>query len=712
MRAVIERIGKFSSIRKKGSEFWGSHAKLCFWNRLLAVNIIVFGIVMLLFEQTTKSDDYDMCNVLYGGVNGEYSSFILYVNFLLGCFLKFLTSAVPNVSWYFVIQNLSIFCGFCAITYVLMKKNMWNRFLLVYTILMSFAAYEVYVRITFSKTGALLIAAGLLLILYAIDEKCGGIKYLAGFMLIFLGILWRSGMLKLVVGMFFSVYILLVVQSWKKWDKEFWRKTVCFVVATLTVLLMGTVVNKVQAYAFNNDEVWHEYIQFNTVRSSVLDYGWPDYESFEDEYQKIGISENDYIMWSQYANIADPDRFTEEKLKQIREIYKVSEDEPLYLILADATRHLPVYLINNTMFYLLLSCVVILLVCGKKRNYWIAGLVSLCWLIAYYYMYYRGRLQNHVDASIAIVGAVVCLYYASEKDGIDKKRVVKIGLPVSLIFIMAINHFYDDITTSNYLGAYYGVIESQKEFSHQNYEKMSLLSEDEEHLYVISAYETHTIYPCFAPDEIIEKGFYHNIFRLNQYTIPVFRQPLVDYGIDNPFADIVNNESVYYCVSQSREFEIDRILQYIKENYAQDAYYTLVKDIEGLHIYRFNEGDLQIELSDVIEDSGEVTQKIDWYIGEDQRLAIWGYAYMEETDSYAQNIYVEIKDKVSGNSKFYYALQTENEQRSLLDKYAGKYGEFEANIDIKDIDLQNAEVNVLLENEKGLYRIPTNIGEE
>lgn len=686
-------------------------ATVYFWVRLLVVNIVAFLVVMILFEPTTKSDDYDMCNILYGGVNGELSPFILYVNILMGHFLKFLLSVVPGVSWYFVIQNISIFCGFCAITYVLMKKNTFNKFLVLYTMLMMFAAYEVYIRITFSKTGALLIGAGLFLILYSIDEKAGMSKYLIGFLLIFLGLLWRSGMLMLTVGMFFSVYILLFIQSWRNWNKEFWRKTIYFVVATVITLLLGTVVNKVQSYSFNNDEVWGEYIRFNTVRSSVLDYGWPDYEIFSEEYKEIGISENDYIMWSKYANISDKDKFNEETLSYIRSIYKVSEDEPLYTIVVEATRYIPKYLMNNTMFYLLIVCLILLLLYGERKDYKIVVCVCICWLLAYYYMYYRGRLQNHVDASIAIIGAVILLYYASGERELEKKDLIKVVMPVSVIFIVGVNHFFADLTTSNYLGAYYGVIESQKEFSHDNYDRMSLLSEDEEHLYLISAYETHTIYPCFSPDEIIEKGFYHNIFRLNQYTIPVFRQPLVDYGVDNPFADIVNNKTVYYCASESRKFEIDSIVQYVRENYAEDAYCTLVKEIEGLYIYRFDTGELIVDLSHVSDEYEMVTQSVNWYIGEDGKINISGYAYVEGEDSFAQNIYIECIEQ-SGRKIFYYTLQTENDELFLADKYAGKYGLFEAEIELANVELEIAELNLLLETGNEVYRIPIKIGEE
>ena len=695
----------------KSVEFCKKHKEISFWACLIGINITVFVVAMLLFEPTMKSDDYDMCNVLYGGVNGEYSPFVLYVNILMGYFLKFLLVSFPNISWYYVIQNLSIFLGFCAITYVLMKKNPMKKFLLFYCVFMLFAAYEVYVRITFSKTGALLMAAGLLLILYAIDQKAKISRYIIGVLLISLGILWRSGMLQLIVGMFFSVYVLLFVQAWKKWDKEFLKKSAIFILITMMILVLGKVANKVHAYAFNNDEVWGEYIKFNTVRSSVLDYGWPDYETFEKDYEKIGITQNDYVMWSKYANISDTDRFTEKTLGKIRSIYKMSEDEPLYEIIDAAVKHLCAYMAQNTMFYLWLACLILILIYGEQKNYSIIAYLSLCWIMAYLYMYYRGRLQNHVDASIAIAGSLILLYYASGEKIVARQELLKAIMPISVIFIVAVNYFYADITTSNYLGAYYGIIDSQKEFAHDNYNKMSLLSEDQEHLYLISAYETHTIYPCFAPDEIIEKGFYHNIFRLNQYTIPVFRQPLIDYNVENPFADIVNNKTMFYCASESRNFEINTILKYIQENYAQDTYCTLVKKVKDLYIYRFDEGKLQLDISDIKADCEDVVKNVEYQF-EGNNLYIGGYVYMEGEDSFAQNVYIQIYNKKKNEYNYNYTLQMENEQLKDAGKYGGQYSTFETNVYIDEAELENLEVNLLLENDKGIYQIPINIGEE
>ena len=49
----------------------------------------------------------------------------------------------------------------------------------------------------------------------------------------------------------------------------------------------------------------------------------------------------------------------------------------------------------------------------------------------------------------------------------------------------------------------------------------------------MGAYETNIVYPCFNVFQVIEKEFYSNIYRLNQYTMIEPKKILKRYGIEN-----------------------------------------------------------------------------------------------------------------------------------------------------------------------------------
>lgn len=83
---------------------------------------------------------------------------------------------------------------------------------------------------------------------------------------------------------------------------------------------------------------------------------------------------------------------------------------------------------------------------------------------------------------------------------------------------------------------------------------------------------------------------------------------------------------------------------------------------------------------------------------------------MEGEDSFAQNVYIQIYDKQKKQYRYNYTLQMENEQLKDAGKYGGQYSAFEANVYIDDTELDNIKVNLILENDKSMYRIPINFG--
>mgnify|MGYP000273167635 CR=1 FL=1 len=66
------------------------------------------------------------------------------------------------------------------------------------------------------------------------------------------------------------------------------------------------------------DPQWQEYQKFNNLRSELLDYGFPDYESNKALYQDLGISREAYELYRTW-NFNDPDKFTTEVMEKLAE---------------------------------------------------------------------------------------------------------------------------------------------------------------------------------------------------------------------------------------------------------------------------------------------------------------------------------------------------------------------------------------------------------
>lgn len=555
----------------------------------ILLNIVIFSVLLILFEPTLKSDDYDMTNLLYGGFDGEYSPFILYIHVFLGYLMKGLLILFPEIPWYYVLGFAGMVLAFSAITFVFIKRGLWKEYRLLIICVLTFLGYEFYIRTTFSKTAGIMIISGLIFLLYLIEEeKKFNLQYICAIFLTVVGTMIRNMMFIMLLGVAIACFIIFCVENRQSRDK-LKKGAVRFVTLSVVLFIVSILLDKSNSYLLNSDEDWAEYQKYNATRAVLFDYSWPDYFEFQDEYDKLGVSENDYKMWAELANITDPDILTLELMEQIRDIEPIRRDKSIIEAALEASKSALQYLANNLVFYIFLSSCVLLLMTKQKKSLWkIALIFSLC-LGVYYYLFYRGRVQHHVDAALFAMGTVLVLYYYNKECEVEERKMYKAYLPVCVIFLSAVLHFYDEFVSSSYYGTAYGIIPSQRKQYEDNYERMSLLSKDKEHIYIMGAYETNIIYPCFNVFQAIEKEFYSNIYRMNQYTMIEPKKVLQRYGIKNesPLSQIVNSEKIRYCISEERLSELDIIEKYIQEHYDEDARSRVVDEIEGIYIYEF-----------------------------------------------------------------------------------------------------------------------------
>ena len=260
---------------------WKNHnAMRALWLTLLAV-----GLIFLLFEPTSKSDDYDMCNLLYGGVTGEYSAFMMYANVLWGEILKFFLGIAPNVSWYYVLQYLLMFAAMTFINYILLEHE--DRGMAVYFGFTVFVGYEFFIRVTFSKTAGLLMAAGYFVLLYSIVSAEKLRFYIAGLFFLFFGMIIRNHLsfFLLITVIFAVTFVVHIIQNQK--DTKLLKDGAKFVVFVLALYLMNMGLVHLNAMAYANSEEWSDYMEINAARARVVDYGVPDYSANREKYEAL-----------------------------------------------------------------------------------------------------------------------------------------------------------------------------------------------------------------------------------------------------------------------------------------------------------------------------------------------------------------------------------------------------------------------------------------
>lgn len=670
----------------------------------ILLNLLAVIIIFLLFEPTMKSDDYDMCNLLYGGVNGQYESQLLYSSIIWGKMLVGLLHIFPSIAWYAVLQYILIICAMIWVDVILLKRNMnYGTWLFGLAL---FLTYEFMIRLTFSKTAGILMIAGYIVLLNAIEHKRKYVDFLGGVFFLFMGMIIRLSMnyFLMVSAIFFGAVVLSSIKLKEK--KQVLKQMVTFGCVGIALLTMCWGITKYSLWYYGQDEKWEDYLELNSARASVVDYSIPDYETHEDDYKKLGISYNDYTMWFVNANRGDSERLTSEMYQKIASFAKKSEIKKKVSI-TDISRTFMNYITNNTVTYIWGIVLLVGLMAMSRWNVLVLGITLLDFVFCYGYMYSAGRIQHHIDAVLMLAMIYIVLYYL-QFDRLLSGNTVKLRMTILCLTLVFFQRFSEELLSSSYYGnSYYDISEMQNEIYASNYQDAALLSNDKEHLYVVEALDTNTTYPCFSPVEVFEKNFYSNIYRPNMNHIKIYEDEVGKYGVDNIYKDMTNSDVIYYVTSDYTDNNKNVMLRYIQENYNPNAKIRLVKQLNKINIYQFYEegyedvSDKEIKSIDTSFDKAINSTIIDG------KLVVTGYAYQDDTNSYQQKIYIKVTDMNNGDVLWNVATQLENKNMSLKGIYHGMYSEFKSEIELDENEMDSYWVDVYLENENGFFCLTT-----
>ncbi len=641
----------------------------------ISLSIIQIVIIMMLFEPTEKSDDFDMCQYLYGAFNGKFDFHMMYCSTILGRILVFLLNINPNIPWYAVYMMTAIFLSMVGLNYFFNEYCSRAQHQKMFYFVISMAlSYEFYIRFTFTKVAGLSMTVSAFLFFSSIiKNKPNKLKILTA-LLAFNGLIIRGNISYIVVFALILLLTLYIADNIKKISKQLLWK--CFGVGLFSLILIGsyTVILKIDSYEYNKDDAWVKFVSNNNIRASLFDYGIPYYDTYKNEYTELGISENDYRMWFEKYDYGDRVKLNLSLIEDIRLI-----EEPAHKGLSETLKTgikllLP-YSMKKFIFYIFLMVICNSIVRGVTND--ILKIIPICILMIsmYLIMYTRGRVQHHVDVVVYIIGIMaISLFTSNDKIVLREHRG---RICVNLILILACGSLFSVLTNSSYYQEIYGNEFSYRDKMSRNREKLQLLSEDAESLYLLGALETSDGYAAYTvTSQIIPLKFYSNIFLLNGYFAPSYEYIINNhYGKDVPlFENIVNNEGVLYCATRDARDDSEVIAKYLDENYVPGTRAQLIKNIDGMKIYIFVDSDKpEIDYTDIKSGEKIINTNIE-NIGQENELYLIGEAYISGDNSFADEIYIEEYNSETDTYNYYYTLQLKSEK--LNDEYNGKYSRF------------------------------------
>ena len=546
----------------------------------LISNLLILGAMAAFMRPSFETNDDIVFAELGSGLRGVKDAHLVFQNYGLGMIYRLLYGVTGRLPWYTIVQYMILFAAFTVVTYVLISRLGEISGLCLFVILACGFGYEGYIHLQFTKTAGIAAAAAVFLLLYLLEqEKYSWWGIAGGILLAVIAYMYREDQFWASCGLMAGAGLLFLFDLRKYRNKKLRRLEIC--VLTFGVLLLSVFgVDRWDSSKYRSAE-WKEYQEFNQLRSELLDYGFPDYDSNQEIYGELGISREAYELYKSW-NFNDTEKFDTEVMKKLVDL---KQKRPLTIRTVTAfLRRFPSDLLRMPMFYFFAVFAVLWLLCGKKDVFSIISVLAECLLLVavYFYLYYQGRyMVNRVDVGLWFSACLVMLWIFSS--GEVRYMNTKVSVLLCMICVV-LGQFmmYKDwrLATSSIPEARV----SQRAV-------LETIGTDKEHTYLAKSGMLSEIV-CYGPFDCMPENLLDNVYWFGGWECrtPGYTRAMEVRGIINPYRDVVNNENVYLV-----DDNIDLTLKYIRQYYAENAEAVFVKTIGNVDVYQITDDSVKKE---------------------------------------------------------------------------------------------------------------------
>ena len=546
----------------------------------LISNFLILGAMAAFMRPSFETNDDIVFAELGSGLRGVKDAHLVFQNYGLGMIYRLLYGVTGRLPWYTIVQYMILFAAFTVVTYVLISRLGEISGLCLFVILACGFGYEGYIHLQFTKTAGIAAAAAVFLLLYLLEqEKYSWWGIAGGILLAVIAYMYREDQFWASCGLMAGAGLLFLFDLRKYRNKKLRRLGIC--VLTFGVLLLSVFgVDRWDSSKYRSAE-WKEYQEFNQLRSELLDYGFPDYDSNQEIYEELGISREAYELYKSW-NFNDTEKFDTEVMKKLVDL-KQKRSLTIRTVTA-FIRRFPSDLLRMPMFYFFAVFAVLWLLCGKKDVFSVISVLAECLLLVavYFYLYYQGRyMVNRVDVGLWFSACLVMLWIFSS--GEVRYMNTKVSVLLCMICVV-LGQFmmYKDwrLATSSIPEARV----SQRAV-------LETIGTDKEHTYLAKSGMLSEIV-CYGPFDRMPENLLDNVYWFGGWECrtPGYTRAMEVRGIINPYRDVVNNENVYLV-----DDNIDLTLKYIRQYYAENAQAVFVKTIGNVDVYQITDDSVKKE---------------------------------------------------------------------------------------------------------------------
>ena len=291
---------------------------------IIFINLIIFGIVNIIFSiKYEQVDDFIIYN-LYSGLDGTYNIYGIYIHPIICIILSTLYRIISSINWHSIYLLGMQFICFTLIGYTILKKNSSEIAIVLYTIFASIFYTALLMLIQYTSVAALLILTSFILLIDILETKkpTKASKKVLIFALYTLGIMTRMQSLLIVIP-FMAIYLLMYIINYKSKniEKEQIQKMLKYYAIYVIIAIVVYISN---AILYNTNETYKQYMEYNDIRTNLHDLNYVSYEENKEIFDEVGWSKNDHYMFYTFG-FGDENIYSKENLEKILN-YKIEKD--------------------------------------------------------------------------------------------------------------------------------------------------------------------------------------------------------------------------------------------------------------------------------------------------------------------------------------------------------------------------------------------------
>ncbi|MEE0914624.1 MAG: hypothetical protein U0L76_08605 [Ruminococcus sp.] len=551
---------------------------------------IVLNIMIMLFCIQITSFSYDDCNDFYNSLyickNHFYYSNT--INYILSTLIGSVQYAFSDFNCFVLAQILLSCVSFISITFVFADKYSKRKAFVVSVILNILFSLNHYSAIQSSKTSAVLLTAGFLLILNAVHNKRYNLPCWIGVTEIAFGSFldYRYFFIALAFGIAFFIGDMISKRKYKiQFRKFFWYfRPFLLIFAFVILVVMG--LNQYSLSVNHATDEASDYYEYASLTDSINNLPFPDYSDHIDEFNEIGIStESDYELLKNGYYDADKS-LNIDALKLVSEIQQKENSKNLLFsavnIFMDIAGHIVLFDSYTIIIFAFVIISVLFIILQKRRFaffpflYLFTGFISSL-ILRYYY-----SIQNYHIYGIWLLMLVFLLYsfnfeqlrprFKDSCTGVKKRTVILSGLSIAFLltsYSVAYIVNYNPINVKDKPQSLFSEIDRHPD----RYYVLDVATSTE---YI--KYSENYMHPLWGfRDSFLENvdgfGYFHHNEILRKRNMS-----------ENIYEAVLTNNKIY-VIDKNITFRKER---YFTQNYAENGNivtYNQVNDIDGFKIY-------------------------------------------------------------------------------------------------------------------------------